>query len=435
MADRADQAGIELITLPHHAEFLSDRWLDEARRYWRELPAPRKALLAGKPFSVSERFTDAPPHLKLPGDIAAWTLRFDGETAEIRREFGAGADVTMEGDYQAALFLAQFVGVAAPGGAEQMWREAAVLFGKDAYRIKGALEDEAIQRALANFHDHMARRTVENPDLEHRARRLGLTGKIREMEENGFVVIERAISEPFADELREQTRAAMAPDQALLDSWLYLGRPFERVILNPKLMTLIDASLGRCAQVATLGALLRGPGPGQIDIHTDYTDVPEPYPEYAMSGVAVWSLEDWTVASGPTWIVPKSHRRRRAPRPGEGLDDGVPIEMPKGSAVFFTQGVWHWQGPRTEPGERVSLHPHFNRSFLRSIDPKRPDVSLIARNPPRLGEMLGLDDGFDKLTAAGGRDYLRLEHTRQLHGFTRRKLKEILRAPAAVAAE
>ena len=38
-----------------------------------------------------------------------------------------------------------------------------------------------------------------------------------------------------------------------------------------------------------LGALLRGPGPGQIDIHTDYTDVPEPYPEYAMSGVAVWS--------------------------------------------------------------------------------------------------------------------------------------------------
>jgi ectoine hydroxylase-related dioxygenase (phytanoyl-CoA dioxygenase family) len=227
----------------------------------------------------------------------------------------------------------------------------------------------------------------------------------------------------------------MAPDQVLLDSWLYLGRPFERVILNPKLMTLIDASLGRCAQIATLGALLRGPGPGQIDIHTDYTDVPEPYPEYAMSGVAVWSLEDWTVASGPTWIVPKSHRQRRAPRPGEGLDDGVPIEMPKGSAVFFTQGVWHWQGPRTEPGERVTLHPHFNRNFLRSIDPKRPDVSLIARNPPRLGEMLGLDDGFDKLTAAGGRDYLRLEHTRQLHAFTRRKLKEILRAPEAVAAE
>jgi Phytanoyl-CoA dioxygenase (PhyH) len=434
MADRAAaQAGMELITLPHHAEFLSDRWLEEAKRFWREAPAQRKAALAGRPFSVSERFTDAPPHLKLPGDIACWTLRFDGEAATIERAFDEGADLTFQGDYQAGLFLAQFVGVAAPGGAEEMQREAAILFGKDAFRVKGRL-DEAPQRLIANFHDHMARRTVENPDLEHRARRLGLTGKIREMEENGFVVIERAISSDFADELRMRTREAMAPDQTLMDSWLYLGRPFERLILNPMLMTLIDASLGRGAQVATLGALLRGPGPGQIDIHTDYTDIPEPYPEYALSGVAVWSLEDWTVASGPTYIVPKSHRQRRAPRPGEGLNDGVPIEMPKGSAVFFTQGVWHWQGPRTEPGERVTLHPHFNRNFLRSIDPKRPDVSLIARNPPRLGEMLGLDDGFDKLTPAGGRDYLRLEHTRQLHAFTRRKLKEVLRAPEIAAA-
>jgi hypothetical protein len=48
--------------------------------------------------------------------------------------------------------------------------------------------------------------------------------------------------------------------------------------------------------------------------------------------------------------------------------------------------------------------------------------------------MLGADDGFDKLTPAGGRDYLRLEHTRQLHAFTRRGMKEILREPEAAAA-
>lgn len=431
MADRPAQP--DLITLPHHVEFQSERWLEEAERFFREVIPTRKAKLGGVAFSVSERFTDAPPHLKLSGDVASWTLRFDGEAAKIARGFDAEADLTVEADYQAALFLAQFVGVTTPGGAEAMWREATQMSGKDAFRIKGALPEPASQ-LLGLFHDHMARRTVENPDLEHRARRLGLTGKIRDMDEQGFVVLERGITPEFADELREATRAAMSPDQALLDSWLYLGRPFERLILNPLLMTLIDASLGRCAQVATLGALLRGLGPGQIDIHTDYTDIPEPYPEYALSGVAVWALEDWTVASGPTWIVPKSHRRRRGPRPGEGLDEGVPIEMPKGSVVFFTQGVWHWQGARTEPGERVTLHPHFNRNFLRSIDPKRPDVSLIARNPPRLGEMLGLDDGFDKLTPAGGRDYLRLEHTRQLHAFTRRKLKEILREPEAAAA-
>src|SRR5262249_48323783 len=143
MADRPTQTGTDLITLPHHAEFLSDRWLEEAARFWRELPAARKARLSGESFSVSERFTAAPPHLKLPGDLASWTLRFDGEPATISRDYDAGADVRIEGDYQAALFLAQFVGLAAPGGAEAMWREAAVLFGKDAFRIGGQLNEAA----------------------------------------------------------------------------------------------------------------------------------------------------------------------------------------------------------------------------------------------------------------------------------------------------
>jgi hypothetical protein len=430
MSVRDGVEGMDKITLPHHVEFLSDGWLREAERFLAEAVPARRAQLGGRAFSLSERFTDAPPHLRLPGNVATWSLRFDGERATVSRAFDAGADLTVEADYQAALQPAQFVGVMAEGGSEAMWRETRHLCGADAFRVRGRLGDDASGRLVGLLHDHLARRTVENPDLAHRARRLGLDGKIREMEAQGFAVIENAITDEFADQLRAATKAALPPEQGLLDSWLYLGRPFERLILNPLLMTLVDASLGRCAQIATTGALSRGPGAGGIDIHTDYVDVPEPYPDYAMSGVAVWALEDWTVSSGPTWIVPGSHRHRRAPRPGEGVNDGVPVEMPKGSVVFFTQGTWHWQGARTDPGERVTLHPHFNRNFLRSIDIKRPDVSLLARNPPRLGEMLGVNDGFDKLTPAGGRDYMRLEHTRQLHTFTRRKMKEILREPA-----
>ena len=164
-------------------------------------------------------------------------------------------------------------------------------------------------------------------------------------------------------------------------------------------MTLIDASLGRGAVIASLSSIKKGPGPGVIPLHTDYAHVPEPYPEFAMTGVGVWALEDWTEASGPTWIVPGSHRMRRAPRPGEGTNGGVPIEMPKGSVVFFTHGVWHWQGDRTRAGDRVTLHAHFNRGILRSLEPKKIDVQMLHRNAPRLGEMLGEDDWFDKIAA------------------------------------
>lgn len=434
MASNPNPPGMELITLPHQVEFLTDRWVDEAAKFLREQAPLWRERLGGQAFSVSERFTDTPPHLRFPGDVAAYSLRFDGNDFAVARGFDEGADLTFEGDYQAGLYLAQFVGVAAEGGAEEMWREARHMFGEGAFKMKGEAPHEQAQVLLHLLHDHMARRTVENPDIEHRARKLGLIGHIREMHEQGYTILERAITDAFADEVRGAIKRMVQPGQGVsMGRMLYQGREFERITLNPKLMTLIDASLGRGAQLASHAAIVRGPGKGLFDIHDDYTDVPEPYPDYAMAGVAVWAFEPWTVASGPTWIIPGSHRKKRAPRPGEGSNEGVPVEMPKGSVVFFTQGVWHWQGDRTEPGERVSLHPHFNRGILRNVEQKAPDLQLFNRNPPRLGEMLGEDDWFDKITPTG-RDYVRLEHMRQLHSFTRHKMKAILGAREAAAA-
>jgi hypothetical protein len=68
----------------------------------------------GEPFSVSERFADAPPHLGLPGDMASWTIRWDGRDCRVARGFDASADATCEGDYQAALMSAQWVGCWCP---------------------------------------------------------------------------------------------------------------------------------------------------------------------------------------------------------------------------------------------------------------------------------------------------------------------------------
>jgi ectoine hydroxylase-related dioxygenase (phytanoyl-CoA dioxygenase family) len=194
-------------------------------------------------------------------------------------------------------------------------------------------------------------------------------------------------------------------------------------------MTLIDASLGRGAVIASLSSIRRGPGPGTIPLHTDYSMIPEPFPEFAMTGVGVWAFEDWSVASGPTWIVPGSHLERRNPRKGEGMDRGIPIEMPKGSVVYFTHGVWHWQGDRSLPGERVTLQSHYNRGILRGLEPKKVDVQMLHRNPPRLGEMLGEDDWFDKLTAHG-RDYERAAYMAKLQTFTDQRKRDLLAARA-----
>ena len=415
-----------MYTLPHQVEFLTDAWVQAAERFLTREVEQRKGRLGAQPFSISERFTHAPPHLKFDRDVAAWHARYDGERVSVGRGFVADADMTVEGEYQVALLAAQFVGVGAPNGMRMMSRELTNAFGRDAMKVKGSLDGEAALDLLADLHDHMARRTVENPDLAHRAARQGLTGKIREMEERGYTVLERAISPEFADEVRAATLRALHAHSATTLNWmLYHGPEFERLAQNPQLMTLVDASLGRGAVIASFSSIRRGPGRGSIPMHTDYAHVPEPYPDFAMTGVGVWALEDWTVASGPTWIVPGSHRLRRAPREGEGYNGGVPIEMSKGSVVFFTNGVWHWQGDRSEPGERVTLHWHFNRGLLRGLEPKKVDPQLLHRNAPRLGEMLGEDDWFDKMSASG-RDHVRLMHMGRLLAFNEKQKQAIL---------
>jgi ectoine hydroxylase-related dioxygenase (phytanoyl-CoA dioxygenase family) len=415
-----------MLTLPGQVEFLSDAWIDEARAFLCREIARRPDAFAGAPFSLSEGFDHAPPHLQVPGDRAAWTLRWDGSELTVARGFDPAADRVIEGDYQAALTAAQWVGLTAPGEAEALHRELTALYGPGALRLSGEPLPGAAADLMKHLHDHMGRRTVENPDLAHRAARLGLTGKLRELEAQGYTIIERAISEDFADAVREATLRALASQQAQVLNWmLYHGRELERLAQNPKLMTLIDSSLGRGAVIASFSAIRRGPGKGFIPVHTDYAHVPEPYPEFSMTGVGVWALEPWTVESGPTWIIPGSHRMRRAPRPGEGSNGGVPIEMPKGSVVYFAHGVWHWQGDRTEPGERVTLHAHFNRGILRSLEPKKVDVQMLHRNAPRLGEMLGEDDWFDKISAEG-RDHVRFAHMHKLLAFNEARRAEVL---------
>jgi len=423
-----------MITLPHHCEYLSDRWLDEARTFLEAETRRRAETIA--PFSLNVTLADAPEHLQFDRNVARFHARYDGQSVTVSRNADAAAGdmaagLSIEGDYQAALTAAQTVGVMAPGVLDATWCEVAHLYGRDAVRVNGRIDHPGTRELLGVLHDHMGRRTVENPDLAHRAEKLGISANVREVEEHGYTVLERAITPGFADALRAATLRALLPHSTYQLQWmLYHGPEFERIAQNPRLMTLIDASLGRGAVIASLSSIRRGPGPGTIPIHTDYSMVPEPYPEFAMTGVGVWAMEDWTVASGPTWIVPGSHRERRGPRKGEGMDRGIPIEMPKGSVVYFTHGVWHWQGDRSEPGERVTLHSHFNRGILRGLEPKRVDVQMMHRNAPRLGEMLGEDDWFDKL-GPHGRDYVRAAYMARLHEFTEQRKGALLARPAA----
>ena len=133
-----------LITLPQHVEFLSDRWLDEARAFFREALPLRREMLAGKAFTVSERFTDAPPHLKFPRDAAAWSLAYRRpgrhHQPHVQRKRRRGGRGRLPGrPLDSRNTSASWCPAAPELRCGAMTRH---MYGKDAVHIKSAIADE-----------------------------------------------------------------------------------------------------------------------------------------------------------------------------------------------------------------------------------------------------------------------------------------------------
>jgi hypothetical protein len=269
--------------------------------------------------------------------------------------------------------------------------------------------DAALLGVLARLHDEMALITVDNSDLEHRIEHQGLATQLKQLQKQGYCVLERAFSSKFAAELRAAILECMdenpnRPAAMLLER----GRIFEEAALHPWLMTLAEKVCGKGFLLAQLLGQRKPEGPSALPIHSDYNLVREPFPEYGLNCTAIWALEDFTVEAGPTLVVPGSHELGRHPERGEGRDRAIPIEMEKGSIALWLGATWHSQGDRTIPGERVTLHSTYSRLTLRTYDSYRHiDPAILDRNPPELTTLCGLDDVFEKNTNAGP-DFMRL---------------------------
>jgi ectoine hydroxylase-related dioxygenase (phytanoyl-CoA dioxygenase family) len=233
---------------------------------------------------------------------------------------------------------------------------------------------------------------------------LGLDAAVAQLQDLGFAVLPRAITADFADELCTLTAAEVTRYHPLTTNGLMMrDRRFEELVLHAPVCTLAQSAIGQNMILGAMSGTWKLPGPGAIPLHADYPLVRDPNPEFGLIAVAVWALQDWDdVAVGPTWVVPGSHRQRRAPRRDDDVHGAVPILMPKGSVLLMSHGVWHWQGDRSMAGARVAVHVTYNRVFVRQLDDFRAvDDAFYARNPPAFSTLMGQDDPFGKSSCRG----------------------------------
>lgn len=403
------------VPLSERVELGSPEWIAEIKQFLQNNSQAFGNLDA--PFTFSARYDNPPPHLGC--DVCGFSARLSRTGVDIHDTPNEDADVFFSADYNAWLPFAWTV----YGGDQQIFtrtrREYTNLAGGTVGDRSGAMPDDSqLRQILYDLHDHLAVRIVNNPDIEHRIKHLGLERNIAELDETGYTVLENAFTVEFADEMRAEThrnhegRGENASFRATM--LLERGRIWEEAVAHPWVLTLADHLLGRGCLLYQSDTIVKGPGldthPG---LHSDYgaSRVEEPFPEFCLEATAVWAIDDFDADAGPTVIIPGSFKFGRQVPPGTTQKDTVTIEMPKGCIAFWHGATWHGSTPRKAPGLRTSLHNAYSRNFMRTIERYEDiDAEIINRNPPVFSTLCGLDDPFGK-SGDTGADFERLRYT------------------------
>jgi ectoine hydroxylase-related dioxygenase (phytanoyl-CoA dioxygenase family) len=223
---------------------------------------------------------------------------------------------------------------------------------------------------------------------------LGVDGHCRELAEQGYTVIKH-LNPELSARMRAYHLAQGVPKQQML---LRRDPMFAEAVLDPKVLSVVEYSVGRGALVSQVTSTVRAPGPTVVPLHSDQNWLPAPFPEQNYMLTVCWVHDEFSAENGATKIIPGSHRHRRHPTPEESAaeEGAIAIEAPAGSVAIWDGAVWHGNYPRSAPGERVVTHITYNRLALRPVEDYSADAdALIATHGERMAGLLGSHDALD----------------------------------------
>ena len=248
-------------------------------------------------------------------------------------------------------------------------------------------------------------------------RRLGLEKHVVEIEEQGFTVVENALSADMVEGLREvilRQSSDKTGKELDLHNWddgtvregcylLYEDPIFEKLAQNEYTVALMRYLLGRSMVLSTMASHVRAKGDPSLRLHTDQWTLQLSNP--VSVAVANYALVDYERDLGAFAVVPGSNQFLRRPVSEEESNvytnpDCVPLEMKAGSVVVTAGCTWHGCYERKVPGLRVNAAVAYCRSYIRTQEFIREGVTqdMLDRNPPEFADLLGINNflGFGR---------------------------------------
>lgn len=139
------------------------------------------------------------------------------------------------------------------------------------------------------------------------------------------------------------------------------------LVMNPLVLGGVGELLSHASnfQLHLTQVISIAPGESAQDIHRDQWAFDFfPFPKgYEVQCNTIWNLDDFSEENGATRVIPGSHRREDKLR--FKLEDTEPVEMPRGSILFYTGALYHGGGPNKSAAVRRGINITYNVAWLR----------------------------------------------------------------------
>lgn len=226
---------------------------------------------------------------------------------------------------------------------------------------------------------------------------------LKEIETQGFTLLEKVIPEDLVEALNEallrlESELSTQPGCNLFEGhhtvriYNLLARDvvFQRVPVFSQLLPIVEGVLDKGALISSLSSISIDPGEVAQPIHVDDALIKLPRPHPAVVCNSMWALTDFTDKNGATRIVPGSHLADAKPEFGSH-PESYPAEMPKGSILVWNGSLWHGGGANRSNRRRVGIAMNYCAGFIRQQENQQLGIplELIRTFEPRLQELAG----------------------------------------------
>ena len=166
-------------------------------------------------------------------------------------------------------------------------------------------------------------------------------------------------------------------------------RAVDEVLVNDRLLALVEGVLGPDFQVSGVAAMRPGPGDRRQHMHQDDGHYPIPRPHPPLIVNTLIALDPFTRENGATEVVPGSHRWTDRVNPEVPT---VTVEMPAGALLLWEGALWHRGGGNSTANEyRRSINVNFNLAWLKQRENQFIGVppEVVVEMPEKLQALIG----------------------------------------------